>query len=154
MKEIRKAAVDNLELRKELTNYIDSIQRFLDNRTSHLSLHNQNFKSALPAKDEDMKYFFEAIHDIESEISAENTTAQDLKKHLNIQQFLKTHYEFRAPDESSQLGSTRESSRVESSRVRFKNFPLRNNRFESRVNSDPSQFRVKLILDSTRVNPG
>ncbi|PKC55246.1 hypothetical protein RhiirA1_475953 [Rhizophagus irregularis] len=95
MKEIRKAAVDNLELRKELTNYIDSIQRFLDNRTSHLSLHNQNFKSALPAKDEDMKYFFEAIHDIESEISAENTTAQDLKKHLNIQQFLKTHCQSR-----------------------------------------------------------
>uniref|UniRef100_U9UAC1 Uncharacterized protein n=1 Tax=Rhizophagus irregularis (strain DAOM 181602 / DAOM 197198 / MUCL 43194) TaxID=747089 RepID=U9UAC1_RHIID len=120
MKEIRKAAVDNLELRKELTNSIDSIQRFLDNRTSHLSLHNQNFKSALPAKDEDMKYFFEAIHDIESEISAENTTAQDLKKHLNIQQFLKTHcqsHEFRAPDESSQLGSTRESSRVESSSI-------------------------------------
>ncbi|CAB5383612.1 unnamed protein product [Rhizophagus irregularis] len=38
-----------------------------------------------------MKYFFEAIHDIEFEISAEDTTAQDLKKHLNIQQFLKTH---------------------------------------------------------------
>ncbi|EXX51122.1 hypothetical protein RirG_264430 [Rhizophagus irregularis DAOM 197198w] len=124
MKEIRKAAVDNLELRKELTNSIDSIQRFLDNRTSHLSLHNQNFKSALPAKDEDMKYFFEAIHDIESEISAENTTAQDLKKHLNIQQFLKTHcqsrqytFQVKAPDESSQLGSTRESSRVESSSI-------------------------------------
>lgn len=59
MKEIWEAAVDNLELRKELTNSIDSIQRFLDNRTSRLSLHNQNFKSALPAKDEDMKYFFE-----------------------------------------------------------------------------------------------
>ncbi|CAG8530545.1 13023_t:CDS:1, partial [Rhizophagus irregularis] len=36
-----------------------------------------------------------AIHDIESEISAENTTAQDLKKHLNIQQFLKTHCQSR-----------------------------------------------------------
>ncbi|CAB4396988.1 unnamed protein product [Rhizophagus irregularis] len=95
MKEIREAALDNLELRKELTNSIDSIQRFLDNRTSHLSLHNQNFKSDLPAKDEDMKYFFEAIHDIESEISAEDTTAQDLKKHLNIQQFLKTHCQSR-----------------------------------------------------------
>ncbi|CAB5385621.1 unnamed protein product [Rhizophagus irregularis] len=42
-----------------------------------------------------MKYFFEAIHDIESEISAEDTTAQDLKKHLNIQQFLKTHCQSR-----------------------------------------------------------
>lgn len=37
----------------------------------------------------------QAIHNIEPEISAEDTTAQDLKKHLNIQQFLKTHCQSR-----------------------------------------------------------
>ena len=61
MKDIRKAATENPELKKELINSIDSIQRFLDNKTSRLSLHDQKFRSALSADDEDMKYFFEVI---------------------------------------------------------------------------------------------
>src|SRR5947199_10789317 len=46
-KDIWKAATENPELKKELINSIDSIQRFLDNRTSRLSLHDQKFRSAL-----------------------------------------------------------------------------------------------------------
>lgn len=51
--------MENPKLKEELINSINSIQRFLDNRTIRLSLQDQKFKSALPANDEDMKNLFE-----------------------------------------------------------------------------------------------
>ncbi|CAB4396710.1 unnamed protein product [Rhizophagus irregularis] len=96
LKDIREKAKDNLYLKVELEKCIVTVQELLRERTEHLVWKNEVFKTENPASDLEINEMFENILRIDSTLTKDETTQQQLQKHKPLVEFIKTHCQERA----------------------------------------------------------
>ncbi|CAJ0895890.1 20155_t:CDS:2, partial [Entrophospora sp. SA101] len=80
---------------KELIESMKKTQDFLNERTSHLSLHDTKFRSSSPALESDIETLFASILLIEERITINDTASVELKRFQNLKNFMSTHCQIR-----------------------------------------------------------
>ncbi|CAJ0824720.1 14777_t:CDS:2 [Entrophospora sp. SA101] len=80
---------------KELIESMKKTQDFLNERTSHLSLHDTKFRSSSPALESDIETLFASILLIEEQITINDTASVELKRFQNLKNFMSTHCQIR-----------------------------------------------------------
>ncbi|CAH1770677.1 4433_t:CDS:2, partial [Entrophospora sp. SA101] len=80
---------------KELIESMKKTQDFLNERTSHLSLHDTKFRSSSPALESDIETLFASILLIEEQITINDTTSVELKGFQKLKNFMSTHCQIR-----------------------------------------------------------
>ncbi|CAJ0825552.1 4992_t:CDS:2 [Entrophospora sp. SA101] len=92
---IRIGSEKNSIFKEELIESMKKTQDFLNERTSHLSLHDTKFRSSSPALESDIETLFASILLIEEQITINDTTSVELKGFQKLKNFMSTHCQIR-----------------------------------------------------------
>ncbi|CAJ0899955.1 5410_t:CDS:2, partial [Entrophospora sp. SA101] len=98
MMSILNLALQGVALKRESMKLIESMKKtqdFLNERTSHLSLHDTKFRSSSPALESDIETLFASILLIEEQITINDTTSVELKGFQKLKNFMSTHCQIR-----------------------------------------------------------
>ena len=95
LSDIRIGSEKNSIFKEELIESMKKTQDFLNERTSHLSLHDTKFRSSSPALESDIETLFASILLIEEQITINDTTSVELKRFQKLKNFMGTHCQIR-----------------------------------------------------------
>ncbi|PKY34602.1 hypothetical protein RhiirB3_499282, partial [Rhizophagus irregularis] len=96
LEDIRGKAKENPCLKSELEKCIVTVQKLLCERTAHLVWKNEAFETENPASNLEINKMFKNILRIDSTLTKDETTQQQLRKHKPLVEFIKTHCQERA----------------------------------------------------------
>ncbi|CAB4401187.1 unnamed protein product [Rhizophagus irregularis] len=91
LEEICEKATENSCLKIELKQCIKKVQELLRERIEHLVWKNEAFETEIPASDSEINEMFENILRINSTLTKNETTKQQLRKHKSLVKFIEIH---------------------------------------------------------------